>query len=98
MLEEKSNIGSDADRKTSLEGAIDYYIKCAINYENVQAVAAEGLWRGAQLIEKQITTLQEPKKGQQSAKMVKFYKDLAEKYPASPFAEKAKARLQQLGK
>jgi TolA-binding protein len=98
VLEEKSNIGSDADRKTSLDGAIDYYIKCAINYENVQAVAAEGLWRGAQLIEKQITTLQEPKKSAQSAKMVKFYKDLAEKYPASPFAEKAKVRLQQLGK
>jgi TolA-binding protein len=97
VLEAKSDTGSDEERRTSLDGAIDYYIKCAINYEGVPNAAAEGLWRGAQLIERQITALQEPKKGQQRAKMLKYYKDLTEKYPASPFAEKARARLQALG-
>jgi len=92
--------GKIQEQKGAVEPAIDYYIKIATFYEGVPAAASEGLWRGAQLLEKQASSLNEttkPKKSQQLSKATKAYKDLAEKYPASEFAAKAKERLQTLG-
>lgn len=91
--------GRIQEKKNAIEAAIDYYIKIATFYEGVPQAASEGLWRGAQLLEKQAAGLSEttkPKKSQQLSKAVKAYKDLAEKYPASQFAAKAKERLQTL--
>jgi len=92
--------GDIQNEKGNLEAAIDYYIKIATFYQGVPAAAAEGLWKGGQLLEKQAAGLTEsskPTKSAQQAKAVKAYKDLVEKYPASPFASQAKDRLQQLG-
>lgn len=92
--------GKVQEQKGALEPAIDYYIKIATFYEGVPSAASEGLWRGAQLLEKQAASLSEttkPKKSAQLSKATKAYKDLSEKYPASGFAVKAKERLQSLG-
>jgi len=86
--------------KGNLEGAIDDYIKIATYYEGVPTAASEGLWKGGQLLEKQAEGLPETgktTKSGQMAKAVKAYQDLVEKYSNSPFAAKAKERLQQLG-
>ena len=79
-------------------------MKIAVFYEGVAPAAAEGLWRGGQLLEKQAATLPDsnpdktkPTKPTQLAKATKAYKDLADKYPASPFVAKAKERLSLLG-
>jgi TolA-binding protein len=91
--------GEIHERKGNLEPAIDYYIKIAAFYEGVPATAAEGLWHGGQLLEKQSAALSDPaKKTAQRNKAIKAYKDLVEKYPASPFATKAKDRLELLEK
>lgn len=83
----------------NLEPAIDYYIKIATFYEGVPAAAAEGLWKGGQLLEKQaihLTDTSKPTKEAQMAKALKAYKDLVQKYPNSPFVSQAQKRLQQL--
>ena len=88
--------GEIQEEKGNLEAAIDYYIKIASFYEGVPMVAAEGLWKGGQLLEKQSATLPETGKVTKSGQMgraLKAYKDLTEKYPTSPFVEKAKQRL-----
>ena len=93
-------LGGDIQiEKNNLESAIDYYIKIATFYEGVPAAAAEGLWKGGQLLEKQaigLTETSKPTKAAQMAKAIKAYKDLVQKYPSSPFTEQAKARLQKL--
>lgn len=92
--------GKTQEQKGAIEPAIDYFIKIAAFYEGVPAAAAEGLWRGGQLLEKQAAGLSDttkPTKAQQMAKAAKAYKDLTEKYPASEFAAKAKERLGALG-
>ena len=62
--------------------------------------AATGLWEGGQLLELQVTELQAsaPEKAtKQKAQVVRAYKELAEKFPESEFAPKAKERLSALG-
>lgn len=84
--------------KGSIE-AIDSYLKLAAFYPTA-ADAPEGLWKGAQLLEKQAATLGDtpakpggPTKTSQLARARKAYNDLATKYADSKWTEQAKARL-----
>lgn len=56
--------GKIQEAKGKYDSAIDQYIKIAEFYEGVPAAAAEGLWRGGQLLEKQA---QEAEKAQAQA-------------------------------
>jgi TolA-binding protein len=86
--------GEIQEAKKDLPAARDYYLKIAAFYEGVPDVAAEGLWKGGQVIEQIAASIPDAaKKSAAIAKAAKAYKNLTDKYPASPFAEKAKARL-----
>jgi TolA-binding protein len=93
-------LGDIQNAKGDMASAIDDYIKVAVFYPGVPTAAAEGLWKGAQLLEKQSATLPEtaakktdPSKPGQLQKAVKAYTDLTTKFPSSSYTEKAKARL-----
>lgn len=86
--------------KGERDAAIDYFIKISAFYDGVPEAAATGLWEGGQLLEEQVASLQgsaPEKAGQQKAQMLRAYKELAEKFPDSEFAPKAKERLNALG-
>lgn len=79
--------------------AIDAYLKVAAFYPTAPD-APEGLWKGAQLLEKQAGTLGEtptkpggPTKSGQLARARKAYNDLTTKYADSKWTAQAKARL-----
>lgn len=79
--------------------AIDAYLKVAAFYPTAPD-APEGLWKGAQLLEKQADSLSEtpakpgaPTKSGQLAQARKAYNDLVTKYADSKWAPQAKARL-----
>lgn len=55
--EQFAEAGRAAEAREALAAAINYYLKIAVFYEAVRDAAAEGLWRGAQLLEKQAGTL-----------------------------------------
>ena len=81
------------------DGAIDSYLKVAAFYPT-SPDAAEGLWKGGQLLEKQAATLTEtpskpgaPTKSAQLARARKAYEDLTTKYADSKWTAQAKARL-----
>ncbi|MEI8234195.1 MAG: tetratricopeptide repeat protein [Verrucomicrobiota bacterium] len=89
--------------KNELLPAIDQYLKIALFYDSIPAAAAEGLWRGGQLLEKQAAGLPQtsanPKdvtKPTQLHKALKAYKDLVAKYPSAPHVGEAKARIDAL--
>jgi TolA-binding protein len=93
-------IGQIQEAKGNIDAAIDSYLKTAAFYESVEDAAAEGLWRGGQMLEKQAAMLNEqsvPKKSEQIRKAVSAYKDIVTKYPDSPFIPKAQDRLNALG-
>ena len=86
--------------KNEIPPAIDQYLKIAAFFESVPTVAAEGLWCGGQLLEKQASTLpatsqnpKDPTKTSQLKRAAKAYADLVAKYPASSHIQEAKARL-----
>ena len=86
--------------KGERDAAIDYFIKISAFYEGVPEAAATGLWEGGQLLELQVAELQtsDPEKAKkQQAQVLRAYKELAEKFPDSEFAPKAKERLNALG-
>ena len=86
--------------KGERDAAIDYFIKISAFYEGVPETAATGLWEGGQLLELQVTELQasDPEKAtKQKVQVVRAYKELAEKFPDSEFAPKARERLNVLG-
>ncbi|MBU3664544.1 MAG: tetratricopeptide repeat protein [Chthoniobacterales bacterium] len=86
--------------KGQREAAIDYFIKISAFYDGVPEAASTGLWEGGQLIEQQVAELQakDPDKAaKQRAQAIRAYKELAEKFPDSPFAAQAKQRLDALG-
>ena len=101
-------LGSVQEQKGDLASAIDQYIKIAVFYEGVPKTAAEGLWKGAQLLEQQAASLPEvaapAAKGKpkgdtrpgQMAKAIQAYKDLVSKYPTNPRAKEAGDRLKLL--
>ncbi|XHR28064.1 MAG: tetratricopeptide repeat protein [Chthoniobacteraceae bacterium] len=89
--------------KNELAPAIDENLKIALFFDSVPAVAAEGLWRGAQLLEKQAANLpqtsqnpKDPTKPAQLQKALKAYKDLVSKYPTAPHVAEAKVRISAL--
>ena len=86
--------------KGERDAAIDYFIKISAFYEGVPEAAATGLWEGGQLLELQVAELQtsDPEKAKkQQAQVIRAYKELAEKFPDSEFAPKARERLSALG-
>lgn len=88
--------GQIQEAKGNIPAAIDYYIKIAGYYEGVPVAASEGLWRGAQLLEKQAggaTETSKPPKASLIAAASKAYKNLVDKYPTSPHVNEAKQRL-----
>ena len=88
--------GTIQEEKGNQDAAIDYYIKIASLNGEMPMLASEGLWKAGQLLERQSTSLPETgktKKTELSGRAIKNYKDLIEKYPTSPFANKAKERL-----
>lgn len=82
------------EKRQALDSAIDNFIKISHFYGSVPGPASEGLWRGAQLLELQASTSEDPEfKQQQSDRAISFYKQLVEEYPESEFARKAKEKL-----
>jgi outer membrane protein assembly factor BamD (BamD/ComL family) len=89
--------GKIQEQKGNLESAVDQFIKISVYYEGVPAAASEGLWRGGQLHETLADRApDQQKKTLQRNRAIQAYRDLTTKYPASPFAEQAAARLAQL--
>ena len=79
--------------------AIDAYLKVSAFYPTA-ADAPEGLWKGAQLLEKQAETLGEtpakpggPTRSGQLARARKAYNDLVTKYADSKWTSQARAHL-----
>ncbi len=80
-----------------LESAIDSYIKIAQFYSGVPREAAQGLWRGGQLLEKQAGTLTDPAAKKRAIDNAsRSYQDLVTQFPDSQHATEAKARLSAL--
>lgn len=93
-------IGDIQDAKGNIDAAIDAYLKTAAYYGGVADAAAEGLWKGGQMLERQAAMLNEqstPKKSEQIGKAVSAYKDIVTKYPNSQFVQQAQDRLNALG-
>ncbi len=85
--------------KGDRESAIDYYIKIADFYGGVPKPAAEGLWKGGQLLEDQAASLTDPaEKKRQTDQAIRAYQDLVNNFPNSEYAPKAQERLTALGK
>ncbi len=85
-------------KKGSVEAA-DAYLKVAAFYPTAPE-AAEGLWKGAQILEQQAAVLGDtptkpgsPTKASQLTRARKAYEDLGSKYPDSKWANQAKARV-----
>jgi len=92
-------IGDIYEAKGSVQEAIDAYLKTAAYYGGVPDAAAEGLWKGGQMLEKQADMLNEqstPKKSEQLQKAINAYKEIVGKYPNSKFLKQAQDRLNAL--
>ncbi len=90
--------GRIMEEKGDPEAAIDYNIKIAQFYAGVPKAAAEGLWRGGQLLEKQAAALTDPaQKKRQIDEARRAYTDLTTNFPNSEFAAQAGERLAALG-
>lgn len=91
-------VGHIYKSKNDLEAAIDNFLKVPFMYQAVPGAAAEGLWEGGQLLEKQAATITDPAAAAaQKAKAKKAYSDLISKYPQSELVEGARKRLAALG-
>jgi TolA-binding protein len=99
IMEKRMAAASDPkERDEAMGAAIDYYIKIDQFYSGVPSIASEGLWRGAQLLERQAAgaTDQEFRRRQNNLAR-RSYQDLIKKYPNSPHLEAAQARLAAMG-
>jgi len=86
------------EEKGDIQSAIDNNIKISQFYSGVPKVAAEGLWRGGQLLEKQAAPLtDEAQKKRQLDQSRRAYKDLVENFPNSEYTPQAQERLNALG-
>jgi len=93
-------IGDIQAAKGNTAAAIDSYMKTAVFFSGVPDSAAQGLWRGAQELEKQAAALTEqstPKKSEQNAKAVAALKNIISKYPDSTLVPQAQEMLRTLG-
>jgi TolA-binding protein len=99
IMAEKAKLATDQQQKDEYLGAaVDYFIKIAQFYGGVPAAAAEGLWMGGQLLERQASVSNDAKfKAQQLAKAKASYQQLLKDYPNSEFVSKAQERLTALG-
>ncbi len=95
IMVDKMNAAPDPKEKEEfLATAIDYFIKIAQFYSGVPAVASQGLWEGAQLLEKQAATITEPvAKKRQLDQAIRAYQDIVNDFPNSEFAPQAQQRL-----
>ncbi len=96
-------MGAIQEAKGDTPSAIDQYIKIAAFFGAANEPASEGLWRGAQSLEKQAATLPAtpakeggPTKPGQLKKALRAYRDLVERYPNSPHAAPSEARVKAL--
>ncbi len=96
-------MGSIQEAKGDLVAAINQYIKIPFFFGSAAEQAAEGLWRGGQLLEKQAEGLPaqaaqpgEPTKGGQLSKALEAYQTLTERYPNSAHVKKAEERISAL--
>ena len=99
IMLDKANAASDPKQQEQFLGAaIDNFIKIAQFYGGVPRAAAEGLWMGSQLLERQAGAAGDAKfKTQQLNRAKAFYKQLVDEYPNSEFVAKARERLTALG-
>lgn len=99
IMLDKANAAADPKQQEQFLGAaIDNFIKIAQFYGGVPKAAAEGLWMGSQLLERQAGMASDAKfKTQQLNRARTFYKQLTEEFPNSEFAAKARERLAALG-
>jgi len=107
IMLDKWKAASDPKQKAEfLAGAIDNYIKIAQFYGGVPSAAAEGLFKGAQLLEQQSgdsidangkpVTDAAKYKAQQLGRAKTFYQQLVKDYPNSEYVTKAQERIQAL--
>ncbi|GAB4171114.1 MAG: hypothetical protein Fur0032_10200 [Terrimicrobiaceae bacterium] len=98
IMATKSTQATDPKQQRQfLDSAIDNFIKIPQFYGGVPQAAAEGLWEGASLLEKQAGGSTDAAfKKQQLGRARLFYTQLVEQYPDSPFTAKAKERLSAL--
>lgn len=99
VMQKKAETAPEAKAKEeALAAAVDYYIKIDQFYSGVPTIAAEGLFLGGQMLEKQASTSSDAVFKKRQLDLAKrSYQDLVKKYPNSPFAEQAKARIAALG-
>jgi TolA-binding protein len=106
IMLEKTKAATDPKQKAEfLSAAIDNYIKIAQFYGGVPNAAAEGLYKGAQLLEQQAAEGVDPTgkpadakfKTQQLDRAKLFYQQLIKDYPNSEYVSKAQERLKALG-
>jgi TolA-binding protein len=93
-------IGDIQAAKGNIAAAIDSYMKTSVFFAGVPDAAAQGLWRGAQMLVKQAAGLTEqstPKKSEQTAKAVTALKNIVSKYPDSTLVPQAQELLRTLG-
>jgi len=98
IMVDKMNAATDPKQKEEfLSTAIDYFIKIAQFYSGVPAIASQGLWEGAQLLEKQAATITDPAvKKRQLDQAIRAYQDIVDNFPNSEFAAQAQTRLNAL--
>lgn len=107
MIEKWKAATDPKDKAEFLGAAIDNYIKIAQFYGGVPSAAAEGLFKGAQLLEQQSgdtidangkpVTDPAKYKADQLNRAKLFYQQLVKEYPNSEYVPKAQERLQALG-
>lgn len=98
IMVDKMNAATDPAQKEEFQNtAIDYYIKIAQFYSGVPVVAAEGLWRGAQMLERQAAAITDPARSrQQIQQALRAYQDIVNDFPNSEHAPGAQQRISAL--
>lgn len=98
IMLDKMNAATDPKEKEEFQKtAIDYFIKIAQFYSGVPAIASQGLWEGAQLLEKQASTITDPAlKKRQIDQAILAYQDIVDDFANSEYAGQAQARLNAL--
>ncbi len=99
IMQKKAEITPDGKAKEEAIGAaVDYFIKIDQFYSGVPTIAAEGLFLGGQMLEQQAALSSDATFKKRQLDLAKrSYQDLLKKYPNSPFAAQAQARLSALG-
>lgn len=98
IMVDKMNAATDPKEKDEfMLTAIDYFIKIAQFYSGVPTIAAQGLWEGAQLLEKQAASITDPAaKKRQLDLAIRAYQDIVNDFPNSEYVTQAQQRLSAL--